>query len=112
MITLYPFQQAAADEMAEGVLGYIFEPAMRGAGAKRRPIPYVQFLSSITASGKTVILADAVAQIAAQSPAKPIVLWLSKLSVVVEQTFANLDAGGQYHDLICPASGNPAQVVA
>lgn len=24
MITLYPFQQAAADEMAEGVLGYIF----------------------------------------------------------------------------------------
>ncbi len=100
MITLYPFQQAAADEMAEGVLGYIFEPAMRGAGAKRRPIPYVQFLSSITASGKTVILADAVAQIAAQSPAKPIVLWLSKLSVVVEQTFANLDAGGQYHDLI------------
>lgn len=86
--------------MAERVLAYLPDPATRGAGARKRPIPFVQFLSSITASGKTVILADAVAQIAALAPAKPVVLWLSKLTVVVEQTFAHLDAGGQYHDLI------------
>lgn len=100
MIELYGFQRDAADQLAERVLAYIPDPATRGHGITKRPIPYVQFLSSITASGKTVILADAVEQIAVQSVVKPVVLWLSKLSVVVEQTFANLDAGGQYHDLI------------
>lgn len=86
--------------MAERVLGYLPDPATRGAGAGKRPVPFVQFLSSITASGKTVVLADTVAQIATLAPAKPVVLWLSKLTVVVEQTFANLDGGGQYHHLI------------
>jgi type III restriction enzyme len=100
LITLYQFQREAADKMAERVLDYIPDPATRGVGAKKRAIPFVQFLSSITASGKTVILADAVAQIAAVAPAKPVVLWLSKLTVVVEQSYANLDAGGQYHGLI------------
>lgn len=100
MITLYDFQREAADRMAERVLAYLPDPAMRGAGARKRAIPFVQFLSSMTASGKTVILADAVAQIAAQSAVKPAVLWLSKLSVVVEQSFANLEVGGKYHDLI------------
>jgi type III restriction enzyme len=100
LIELYNFQRDAADRIAERVLSYLPDPATRGAGAKKRAIPFVQFLSSMTASGKTVILADAVEQIAAQAAIKPAVLWLSKLSVVVDQSFANLDVGGQYHDLI------------
>ena len=40
--------------------------------------------------GKTVILADAVATIAGELPVAPVVLWLSKGKVVVEQSFANL----------------------
>lgn len=100
MIDLYEFQQQAADCIAQRVVEYISAPATRGAGKKRRPIPFVQFLSSITASGKTIILADTVAQIAARLAIKPAVLWLSKMTVVVEQSFAALDVGGGYHDLI------------
>lgn len=35
-----------------------------------------------------------------QLPIKPVILWLSKATVVVEQTFANLAAGGALHSLI------------
>lgn len=100
MIELYDFQQKAADQLAGRVIDYIDEPATQGRGANKRSIPFVQFLSSITASGKTVILADAVAQIAALTSTPPVVLWISRLTVVVEQTLANLEPGGAYHDLI------------
>lgn len=99
MITLYPFQQTAADQIAARVTDCLLAPVMRGRGVKRR-VPFVQFVSSITASGKTVMLAEAVAQIAASAPSPPIVLWVSKLTVVVEQSFGNLAGGGLYHDLI------------
>lgn len=100
MITLYRFQQDAADKIAQRVSEFVLEPVMRGRGASKHRVPFVQFLSSITASGKTVVLADAVEQIAATSAVNPVVLWISKLTVVVEQSYANLDAGGTYHDLI------------
>lgn len=100
MIQLYGFQQAAADQMATRVVDYIDDPAFTGRGAAKKAIPFVQFLSSITASGKTVVLADTVAQIAALTSVKPVVLWMSKLTVVVEQTLSNLEPGGTYNDLI------------
>jgi len=100
LIDLYEFQQTASDQIAQRVVEFVLGPVTRGRGSTMHRVPFVQFLTSITASGKTVILADAVEQIAAGCPAPPVVLWLSQLTVVVEQSFANLDAGGTYHDLI------------
>lgn len=100
MIELLEFQERAANQIAERVIAYGTEPVKVGRGDKQRRIPFLQLLSSITASGKTLILTDAVSSIAKQQPIKPIVLWLSKASVVVAQTYANLDAGGAYHELL------------
>src|SRR5438105_624956 len=99
MIELLEFQERAATQIADRVIAYYAEPVSVGRGKQRR-IPFIQLLSSITASGKTLILADAVSSIAKQLPVKPVVLWLSKASVVVAQTYANLNAGGAYHELL------------
>src|SRR5437660_1776512 len=100
MIDLYDFQALAADQIADRVIAYYTEPLEFMKGRMSRRIPFIQLLSSITASGKTIILADAVASIAHDLPVMPIVLWLSKATVVVEQTYASLDAGGALHALI------------
>ena len=100
MIELLEFQEQAANQIAERVAAYAAEPVKVGRGEKQRRIPFLQLLSSITASGKTLILTDAVSSIAKQLPVKPLLLWLSKASVVVAQTYANLDAGGAYHELL------------
>lgn len=100
MTTLYPFQVMASDQIAERITDYLSEPFFVGRGAKRQRVPFVQLLSSITASGKTIILADAVNTIATESAVPPVVLWLSKATVVVEQTYAALAAGGPLNDLI------------
>src|SRR6202008_5040761 len=75
---------------------YVADPLMT---TKTKPVPFYQNLNSITGSGKTVILADAIGQIRSQLPIEPIVLWLSKGKVVVWQTFANLSSG-KYHELV------------
>src|SRR5262249_9460413 len=62
-------------------------------------VPFYQNLSSITGSGKTVILSDAVEQIRTQLSVEPIVLWLSKGRIVVWQTLANLTVG-KYSSLV------------
>lgn len=100
MIELYPFQSEASDQIAARTIDYLSEPVDIRVGGTYRRIPFLQLLSSITASGKTVMLADAVATIAAQLAPKPLVLWLSRATVVVEQTYASLDAGGNYHPLL------------
>ena len=100
MIELYEFQAAAADQISDRVVAYYNEPLELGKAGKIKRIPFIQLLSSITASGKTIILADAVSSISKQLPVKPVVLWLSKATVVVEQTYATLDAGGALHSLI------------
>ena len=73
---------------------------MRGTRKNPRVVPFYQGLASITASGKTVILADSVSTISSLLPIPPIVLWLSKGKVVVDQTYANLAPGGKYHHLL------------
>ncbi len=100
MIEPYPFQAAASDQIAQRVAEFIVDPLMVGRNQNRRPVPFLQLLSSITASGKTIILADACSSIAKRIPIPPVVLWLSKATVVVEQTYASLDAGGDLHTLI------------
>lgn len=100
MLELRDFQQQASDQIAERFRRYSADPPMRGTQSSPRRVPFFQALSSITASGKTVILADAVQAISAELPVPPVVLWLSKGKVVVQQTHANLGLGGKYQNLI------------
>ncbi|HVV76348.1 MAG TPA: DEAD/DEAH box helicase family protein [Mycobacteriales bacterium] len=104
MLQLREFQQQASDLIAERFRRYIADPPLRGTRSSQRRVPFFQALSSITASGKTVILADAVQAMAAELATAPIVLWLSKGKVVVQQTCANLAPGGKYHHLIGQAT--------
>lgn len=97
---LLQVQQIAADQLADRTVAYVEAPLQIGRKERQRRVPFVQILKSITASGKTLILADAVSTIAKRIPVKPVVLWLSKASVVVAQSYANLDAGGAYHNLL------------
>jgi type III restriction enzyme len=99
-ISLMDFQSEAADRICEVTIDYMRDPAVMGRASKQRRIPFFQLLNSITASGKTLILADAVSSIAQMAMPKPVVLWLSKASVVVAQTYENLDAGGSYQSLL------------
>ena len=100
MIELYEFQAVASHQISDRVVEYYEDPLWVGRSADMRRVPFIQFVSSITASGKTIILAHASSSISDQLPVKPIVLWLSKATVVVEQTFASLDTGGGLHSLI------------
>ena len=107
MIELLEFQRQAADTIADRYAEYWEDPAISGRRNALRALPFFQSLASITASGKTVILAAAVADIAAGLPVKPIVLWISRGKVVVEQSYANLAEGGRYHHLLGDAAVRP-----
>ncbi|MFD0306804.1 DEAD/DEAH box helicase family protein [Streptomyces sp. NPDC127119] len=100
MISLLPFQQIASTQIATRFLEYAADPVTVGTSQNRHSVPFFQALSSLTASGKTVIMADALNVIASSLTVEPVVLWLSKLNVVVEQSFANFQAGGKYHHLL------------
>lgn len=99
-LELFQFQQDAASQMADRYIKYSDEPLSFGRGAKRREVPFYQALSSITGSGKTAILAQAVSEIVAMSEVPPVILWLSKGKVVVQQSYANLAEGGKYDHLL------------
>jgi type III restriction enzyme len=99
-IELFPFQQVAASQMADRFIAYHADPIPFGRGAKRRDVPFYQALSSITGSGKTATLAQAVNEIVAMLEVPPVILWLSKGKVVVQQSFANLADGGKYKHLL------------
>lgn len=106
MIELKEFQREAADLITERFRRHYDDPPMRGTQKNRRVVPFFQALASITASGKTVILAEAVSSMSAIVPVQPVVLWLSKGKVVVEQSYANLADAGKYHHLLAPATVN------
>src|SRR6267143_4070996 len=93
---LLPFQIDASTQIAERFVKYLEDPLLV---THSKIVPFYQNLSSITGSGKTLILADAVEQIRSRLPIEPIVLWLSKGRVVVWQTFANLSTG-KYAELL------------
>jgi type III restriction enzyme len=99
-IELFQFQQDAASQIADRYFEYNSEPIAFGRGENRRDVPFYQSLSSITGSGKTAILAQAVSEIVALSEVPPVILWLSKGKVVVQQTYANLADGGKYDHLL------------
>lgn len=99
-IELFQFQQDAASQMADRFVDYAAEPIVMGRRANVRDVPFYQALSSITGSGKTAILAQAVSEIVALSEIPPVILWLSKGKVVVQQSYANLADGGKYDHLL------------
>lgn len=99
MISLFPFQIEASTTIAERYREFILDserPHQRGYG----PLPFYQSLHALTGAGKTPILADAVTQMRTIHSVEPIVLWISKAKVVVEQTLANFVDGGKYYHLI------------
>lgn len=100
MIELFQFQREAASTIAERFISYLDDAVVAGTARSLRRVPFFQALSSLTASGKTVILADATAQVAGAMPVAPVVLWLSKGTVVVEQSYANLIPGGKYNHIL------------
>ncbi len=102
MLQLKGFQQRAATQITDRFLRYYADPSVTGKATNMRRVPFFQALASITASGKTVILTDAVAAISTALPIEPVVIWLSKGRVVVEQTYANLSPGGRYNHLLGP----------
>ncbi|CAH0197080.1 hypothetical protein SRABI98_01910 [Microbacterium sp. Bi98] len=99
-LELFQFQQDAASQMADRYVEYNAEPVVMGRRGSAREVPFYQALSSITGSGKTAILAQAVNEIVAMSEIPPVVLWLSKGKVVVQQSYANLEDGGKYSHLL------------
>ncbi|MEI9418692.1 DEAD/DEAH box helicase family protein [Mesorhizobium sp. Cs1321R2N1] len=96
---LLPFQARASDQIAARYVELVGD-ARRPTEHRGWDVPFYQALSSVTGSGKTVILADTLSQIRAGMTLEPIVLWISKNKAVVDQTFANFDTGGKYAQLI------------
>lgn len=100
MLSLFQFQEIAAAKISSNVSDYLDAPAITTVRKKRHVAPFFQALSALTGAGKTVILAEAVSQIADTMPVKPVIMWLSRGKVVVSQTFTNLSQGGRYHHLL------------
>lgn len=100
MLSLYQFQEIAAAHVSSRVSEYLDQPQVQVVNRRRHVVPFFHALSAVTGAGKTAILAESVAQIAATMPVKPLVMWLSKGKVVVRQTYENLSPGGKYHHLL------------
>lgn len=87
---LYRFQSAVSSSIATKFKEYMENPLFR---TRDEIVPFFYNLSAITGAGKTLILADTIAQIRIQLSIEPIVLWISKGKVVVSQTYNNLSTG-------------------
>jgi type III restriction enzyme len=106
---LFPFQEEAAERLRDAALDWVAYAAKNGApryGATR--IPFLGQLRAVTGSGKTPILADVVGGMG-----DAVVLWTTRSSAVVEQTFTNLTS--RYRSLLPPNTqilrDIPSQVV-
>jgi len=91
---LFPFQEEASQAMRDAALAWIAYSAENGP-PKYGPvqIPFLGQLRAVTGSGKTPVLAQTVGGLG-----HGVVLWTTRSSAVVEQTFANLN--GRYHSLL------------
>jgi type III restriction enzyme len=93
-IKLFDFQLEAADQLGEAAQEWVTAYATQGPlKLGRTVIPFLGQLKAVTGAGKTPILARVCGEI---GPA--LVLWTSKSSAVVEQTYRNLL--GKYHSLL------------
>jgi type III restriction enzyme len=98
VIELFDFQHRAVATITDRFGDYMNQRPGKFVGNKVIFTPFYQAVASITASGKTAIMAETVSQLLPVLPLKPIVLWLSKGRVVVDQTLANLN--GRYRHLL------------
>ncbi len=106
---LFPFQEEASQAMRDAAMAWIAYAVGNGPpkyGAVQ--IPFLGQLKAVTGSGKTPVLAQVVGGLG-----DGVVLWTTRSSAVVEQTFANLN--GRYHPLL-PARAKilrdiPSQIV-
>lgn len=106
-ITLKPWQQKASSTIVDRFVEFQEErPSFRAGGQEQR-FPFYQALGSLPASGKTAMLADAVNGISAHLAPQPVVLWLSKARVVVDQSLANLLPSGKYGHLLGDCTVKP-----
>jgi type III restriction enzyme len=106
---LFPFQEEAAERLRDAALDWVAYAAKNGVpryGAT--PIPFLGQLRAVTGSGKTPILADVIGGIG-----DAVVIWTTRSSAVVEQTFTNLTS--RYGSLLPPDTqilrDIPSQVV-
>ncbi len=91
-LELLDFQQQAAKKILERSLAYYAEGPDKMSG---RTVPFVAQLKAVTGAGKTPILASVIGSLGSS-----LVLWTTKFSSVVDQTFSNLKPGGKYHHLL------------
>ena len=91
MIELFEFQHTAVAQITDRFAKYCERRPGKIVGTVRSYTPFYQALASITASGKTAIMAQTVSELLPILFPKPIVLWISKGRVVVDQTYANLN---------------------
>lgn len=96
MIELFKFQTDASRDIAGRYNQYRNKRLMID---ETTPLPFFQVLAALTGSGKTAILANSIELLNATFELPPVVLWVSKGKVVVEQTLKNLSAG-RYASLI------------
>ena len=87
---LLDFQERAAAQVAER---YARHAAGRDAKEGAIPLPFMQAFAAVTQSGKTVVLAEAVARVQAAMAVKPVVLWLSRGRVAAQKSWGR-PAGG------------------
>jgi len=93
---LFPFQEEAAEQLRDAALAWVAFSMEQGPpryGATN--IPFLGQLRAVTGSGKTPVLAQAVGGLG-----HAVVLWTTRSSAVVEQTFTNLT--GRYKSLLPP----------
>ncbi|HEV2361153.1 MAG TPA: hypothetical protein VGS21_05585, partial [Acidimicrobiales bacterium] len=91
---LFQFQEEAANALREAALNWVahaVDTQIPRQGTK--PIPFVGLLKAVTGAGKTPVLAEVVGGLG-----DAVVIWTSKSSAVVEQTFNNLR--GRYRGLL------------
>lgn len=95
---LFTFQEVAANALRDAALSWIayaIETDVPRQGTK--PIPFVGQLKAVTGAGKTPVLTEVVGGLG-----DAVIIWTSKSSAVVEQTFNNLR--GRYRGLL-PENG-------
>ncbi|GAA4707177.1 hypothetical protein GCM10025781_27250 [Kocuria gwangalliensis] len=91
---LFAFQEEAADKLRAAALNWVGHSVTHGVPRYgSQPIPFIGQLRAVTGSGKTPMLADAVAGLG-----DAVVIWTSKSAAVVEQTYKNLR--GRYRSLL------------
>jgi type III restriction enzyme len=91
---LFPFQEEATQAMRDAAMAWVAHAAKSGPPRYGdAPIPFLGQLKAVTGSGKTPILARTVAGLG-----DGVVLWTTRSSAVVEQTYTNLT--GRYRSLL------------